>query len=84
MSLYISNDHTNSATETFEQDTHEPPSNSLTDSQSSKKADLAGPGIGDYNELEEDSSRRLQPAPDSERNAKGNFPSETLYRRQSM
>ncbi len=52
MSLFISDDHTNSVPETFEQDSHEPTSNSSTDSQSSKKADLAGPGIGDYNELE--------------------------------
>jgi aspartate--ammonia ligase len=49
---FISDDHTNSVTKTLEQDTHEPTTGSSADPQSSKRADLAGPGIGDYNELE--------------------------------
>ena len=50
MSPSISDDHTNSVTKTLEQDTHKHTGNSSA--ESSKKADLAGPGIGDYNELE--------------------------------
>jgi len=52
MSLFISDDRTEGVTETFEQGTsdyHRAPS---VDSQSSKRADLAGPGIGDYDQLE--------------------------------
>jgi aspartate--ammonia ligase len=53
MSLFISDDRRNSVTETFEQDTRPQCSAPPVDSQSSKKADLAGPGIGDYAELEQ-------------------------------
>ncbi|MGC1648105.1 MAG: hypothetical protein WA741_19965, partial [Candidatus Sulfotelmatobacter sp.] len=53
MSLFISDDRRNSVTETFEQDTCPQCSAPPVDSQSSKRADLAGPGIGDYAELEQ-------------------------------
>jgi aspartate--ammonia ligase len=53
MSLFIPDDHTNIVTETFEQNPAERSSAPTIDSQSSKKADLAGPGIGDYTELEQ-------------------------------
>jgi aspartate--ammonia ligase len=53
MSLPIPDDHTNIVTETFERNTAEHCSAPTTDSQSSKRADLAGPGIGDYAELEQ-------------------------------
>ena len=52
MSIFISDDRISSGTATFEQDTAEHISVSPTDSQASKKADLAGTGIGDYIELE--------------------------------
>jgi len=52
MSLFISDDRTNSVTDSFEQDTCSDCSAPSDDSQSRKKADLAGPGIGDYTELE--------------------------------
>lgn len=48
-------------------------------SKSSKKADLAGPGIGDYAGIGEDSSPGLQPSSDPKGNAKGNLPSAPLY-----
>ena len=53
MSFFISGDRTNSVAETSEQDTCSHCSAPPADSQSSKKADLAGPGIGDYAELEQ-------------------------------
>src|SRR6202140_5966512 len=52
MSIFISDDQTHALAENFEQDTSEHCSQPPTDPQASKKADLAGPGIGDYNELE--------------------------------
>jgi aspartate--ammonia ligase len=52
MSLFIPDDRTNIVTETFEQNSAEHCSAPPVDSQSSKRADLAGPGIGDYAELE--------------------------------
>jgi len=52
MSLFIPDDHTNIVTSTFEQNSAEHCSAPPVDSQSSKRADLAGPGIGDYAELE--------------------------------
>jgi aspartate--ammonia ligase len=52
MNPFISDDHTNSVTETYEQEASENRRNSLSDPQTSKKADLAGPGIGDYEQLE--------------------------------
>ncbi len=51
MSL-TSDDRTNTVTATSEPDTAEHSSTPASDSQSSKRADLAGPGIGDYAELE--------------------------------
>jgi aspartate--ammonia ligase len=53
MSRLIPDDDTNIVTETFHQDDADPRSAPTIDSQSSKKADLAGPGIGDYAELEQ-------------------------------
>jgi aspartate--ammonia ligase len=52
MSLFISDDRAHTLVESFEQDTTEHVSAPPTDTQANKKADLAGPGIGDYNELE--------------------------------
>ena len=52
MSPFISGDRANSTTDTSEQDATENCTQPPVDSQSSKKADLAGPGIGDYAELE--------------------------------
>ena len=52
MSLFIPDDHTNIVTETSEPNPSEHYSAPSADSQSSKKADLAGPGIGDYAQLE--------------------------------
>src|SRR6202140_1779905 len=52
MSIFISDDQTHALAENFEQDTSEHCSQPPTDPQASKKADLAGPGIGDYAELE--------------------------------
>ncbi len=52
MSIFISNDQTHALAESFEQDTSEHCSQPPSDPQASKKADLAGPGIGDYAELE--------------------------------
>ncbi len=51
MSFFISDDRTSTLTESFEQCAGEHCSQPSSDSQSSKKADLAGPGIGDYDEL---------------------------------
>ena len=56
MSL-TSDDRTNTVTATSEPDTAEHSSTPASDSQSSKRADLAGPGIGDYAEL-----RKFSPA----------------------
>jgi aspartate--ammonia ligase len=52
MSLFISNEHASTMSERVDV---EMPSSSdrKTDAQASKKADLAGPGIGDYTELEQ-------------------------------
>src|ERR1700680_2701267 len=52
MSISISDNSTQTLAETHEQDANKGVSAPPPDSQSSKKADLAGPGIGDYNELE--------------------------------
>jgi aspartate--ammonia ligase len=51
MSIFISDDQTTTLAESFE-NTSEHYSQAPSDSQASKKADLAGPGIGDYAELE--------------------------------
>ena len=52
MSNVLSDDSTNSLAENTDPDTREYRSSPRDDSGSSKKADLAGPGIGDYDELE--------------------------------
>jgi len=52
MSILDPDDRTSSVTETVERNHDEPISEPTSDSQSSKRADLAGPGIGDYDELE--------------------------------
>ena len=52
MSISIANNSTQTLAETHEQDANRGVCAPPPDSQSSKKADLAGPGIGDYNELE--------------------------------
>src|SRR6202162_6459075 len=52
MSISISDNSTQTPAETHEQDANKGVSAPPPDSQSSKKADLAGPGIGDYNELQ--------------------------------
>ena len=44
-----------------------------------KKADLAGPGIGDYQELEKYSAAGLSIFADPERDAAGYLPGETLH-----
>jgi aspartate--ammonia ligase len=51
MSIFISDDRTHTLAESFAE-TSEHCSQAPTDPQASKKADLAGPGIGDYTELE--------------------------------
>ena len=57
MSLFISDDlseadHSETLTGTFDSGISEHPSDPPSNSQASKKADLAGPGIGNYEELE--------------------------------
>jgi aspartate--ammonia ligase len=52
MSIFFSDDPTNSLAEKTDPDTTEHLSSPPADSRNSKKADLAGPGIGDYDELE--------------------------------
>ena len=61
MSLFISDDGTTNPTESCEQDAAQDISAPPTDSQASKKADLAGPGIGDYVELEKILPRDYNP-----------------------
>jgi len=61
MSLFISEDRTNTLAESYEQVTVENGSAPAVDSQASKKADLAGPGIGDYAELEKILPRDYHP-----------------------
>src|SRR5579872_5499735 len=61
MSLYISDERSNSLAEGFDHDTSEQISDPPSDSQMSKKADLAGPGIGDYAELEKILPRDYNP-----------------------
>src|SRR5438445_13747234 len=51
MSIPISSDSAHTLAEVFEQDPAEDFSDPPADSEASKKADLAGPGIGDYDEL---------------------------------
>jgi aspartate--ammonia ligase len=53
MSTHFSHDRTNTLAEHIQQDTGEYASEPPADSLSSKKADLAGPGIGDYADLEQ-------------------------------
>jgi aspartate--ammonia ligase len=53
MSTHFSHDRTNTLAEHIQQDTGEHASEPPADSLSSKKADLAGPGIGDYADLEQ-------------------------------
>jgi len=52
MSISIADNSTKTLAETHEQDANKGVSAPPPDSQSRKKADLAGPGIGDYNQLE--------------------------------
>ena len=52
MSISIADNSTMTLAETHEQDANKGVSAPPPDSQSRKKADLAGPGIGDYNQLE--------------------------------
>jgi hypothetical protein len=54
------------------------------DTQASKKADLACPGIGDYAELEKILPQDYNPSSDTPTNTKSDFPLAPLYRRQSM
>ena len=61
MSLFISDDGTTNPTESCEQDAAQDISAPPTDSQASKKADLAGPGIGDYVELKKILPRDYNP-----------------------
>ncbi len=52
MSIHTSDRHGPTLTETFKQDAAEDIKTNSASSQASKKADLAGPGIGNYGELE--------------------------------
>ena len=61
MSISISDNSTQTLAETHEQDANKGVSDPPPDFQSSKKADLAGPGIGDYNELEKILPRDYNP-----------------------
>ncbi len=61
MSIFMSDGQTHTLAESFDQDTAEHISAAPTDSQSRKKADLAGPGIGDYDELEKILPRDYNP-----------------------
>ncbi|HKH97864.1 MAG TPA: aspartate--ammonia ligase [Candidatus Sulfotelmatobacter sp.] len=61
MSNLISDDRTNSLAPTLERETVGHGSAAPTDTQASKKADLAGPGIGDYAELEKILPRDYHP-----------------------
>ena len=49
-----------------------------------KKADLAGPGIGNYDELEEGLAQRLRVAVGRERDAAGHLCREALHRREPL
>ncbi len=60
MSVFFPNDQ-NTLTESFEQSTSQHNSGLTTDSQTIKKADLAGPGIGDYDQLEKILPRDYNP-----------------------
>ncbi|HXX02480.1 MAG TPA: aspartate--ammonia ligase [Candidatus Acidoferrales bacterium] len=61
MSLFISEDRSGTLADSYEQVTVENGSAPALDSQASKKADLAGPGIGDYEELEKILPRDYHP-----------------------
>jgi aspartate--ammonia ligase len=61
MSISIADNSTQTLAETDEQDANKGVSAPPPDPQSSKKADLAGPGIGDYNELEKILPRDYNP-----------------------
>jgi aspartate--ammonia ligase len=61
MSIFISGDRSSTSTDASEHDTTEPGNAQTTDTQASKKADLAGPGIGDYEELEKILPRDYHP-----------------------
>jgi len=61
MSISTSDDPTNSLAENTDPDTTKYRSSPPDDSGSSKKADLAGPGIGDYDELEKILPRDYNP-----------------------
>ena len=82
MSLFISEDRTNTLAESYEQVTVENGSAPAVDSQASKKADLAGPGIGDYAELEKILPRDYHPLLTPRETQKAIFRSEALHRRQ--
>ena len=55
-----------------------------SDNEANKKADLAGPGIGNYVEFEKILPPGLHLSLDSKGNAKGDLPPSPLYRRQPM
>src|SRR6202158_4351378 len=61
MSISISDHSTQTLTQPHEQDATQGVSDPRPNSQSSKKADLAGPGIGDYNQLEKVLPRDYKP-----------------------
>jgi aspartate--ammonia ligase len=61
MSISIADNLTQTLAETHDQDANKGVSDPSPDSQSSKRADLAGPGIGDYNELEKILPRDYNP-----------------------
>ena len=61
MGIHTSDHHGLTLTETSKQDPAEDIKNPPASSQASKKADLAGPGIGDYDELEKTLPRDYNP-----------------------
>jgi aspartate--ammonia ligase len=61
MSISIADNSTQTLANTHEQDANKGVSAPPPDSQSNKKADLAGPGIGDYNDLEKILPRDYDP-----------------------
>ena len=52
MSLFISRDPASTISASSDVDCSNPTSTASTDTQATKRADLAGPGIGDYAELQ--------------------------------
>ena len=87
MSISIADNSTQTLAKTHEQGANKGASAPPPDSQSSKKADLAGPGIGDYNDLEKilppDYDPLLNPKETQQAISMSSDISKTIYARSS-